>query len=136
MLTLATCEVGYAIANDMRGGSNSTSTVAFWLIAAVLAGPPLGIAGAWSTHRGLRRGVGFAVIAGVLIGEGIYGWTTVADTTDWRYWAVEMFAGVAIVLVTVTVAVRHSGHRVRDVLAAIATALVTAAVVFTFGRLA
>ena len=130
MLTLARCEVGYAIATNIRGGSNSTSTVTFWLAAAVLAGPPLGVAGAWSHGRGLRRGVGFAVIAGVLIGEGLYGWTTVADTTDWRYWAVELLVGI-VVAVWATVRCRY----LRDVLATIATAIATAAVVFGFGRL-
>lgn len=131
MLTLACCELGYAIATNIRGGSNSTSTIAFWLAAAVLAGPPLGIAGAWSTGSGLRRGVGFAVIGGVLIGEGLYGWTTVADTTDWRYWAAELLVGVVIAAVT---AARSQWP--RHALATVATAILTAAVVFSFGRLA
>ena len=49
MLTLACCEVGYVIATEIRGGSNSTATVVFWLTAALLAGPPLGVAGAWAS---------------------------------------------------------------------------------------
>jgi hypothetical protein len=130
MLTLASCELGYAIATELRGGSNSTTTVTFWLIAAALAGPPIGIAGAWSTGRGLRRGIGFAVIGGVLLGEGLYGWTTVAETTDWRYWAVESLIGIAII----SMAVKRSQWP-RHALATIAVATVTAATVIAFGRL-
>ena len=50
-LTLACCEIGYAIVTELKGGSNATSTVVFWLTAAVLAGPPLGVAAAWSAGR-------------------------------------------------------------------------------------
>lgn len=131
MATLACCEFGYAIATQIRGDSNSTSTVVFWLTASLLAGPPLGVAGAWASVRGLRRGVGFAVIGGVLMGEGLYGWTTVADTTDWRYWAIELLIGVAIAAVA---AVRSQYP--RHVLPTVAAAISTAAVVFAFGRLA
>jgi len=131
MVTLACCELGYVFGTHMRNGSTATSTVAFWLTAAVLAGPPLGVAAAWSTGHGVRRGVGFAVIAGVLIGEGIYGWTTIADTTDRRYWALELSVGLAIV---VLVAVR--GRRLAVALAMIATAAATALTVFVVARLA
>jgi hypothetical protein len=130
MLTLAGCELGYAIATSVRGGSNSTATVTFWLIAAVLAGPPIGIAGAWSTGHGLRRGIGFAVIGGVLVGEGLYGWTSIADTTDWRYWAVESLIGMIVVAVAVV-----GSQWPRHALVSVATGASTAAVVFAFGRL-
>jgi hypothetical protein len=131
MLTLACCELGYALATEIRGGTNSTSTVVFWLTAAVLAGPPIGVAGAWSTERGVRRGVGFAVIGGVLLGEGVYGWSTVADTTDWRYWMVEVVIGATIVAFA-TVRSRWPLHAT----AALGTGVLTAAVVFATGRLA
>ena len=131
MLTLACCELGYALATVVRGDSNSTTTIMFWLAAALLAGPPIGVAGAWSTQRGMHRGVGFAVIGGVVLGEGIYGWTTVADTTDWRYWAVESVIGAAVVLVA---AVRS--ERPRHGLVTVAMGVLTAAVVFAAGRIA
>jgi Family of unknown function (DUF6518) len=130
LVTLAGCEFGYALATEIRGDANATSTVVFWLTAALLAGPPLGIAGAWSTGRGLRRGVGFGVIGGVLLGEGLYGWTTVADTTDWRYWALEALVG-AIVVAVAGVRSRRPPHA----LAAVAVAALVATVVFAFGRL-
>jgi len=130
-LTLACCEIGYAIVTELKGGSNATSTVVFWLTAAVLAGPPLGVAAAWSAGTGVRRPVGFAVIAGVLIGEGIYGWTTVADTTDWRYWAVETAIGTAIAAWAVVTGRTATGRAI-----ALTAAVATAAVVFAAGRLA
>jgi hypothetical protein len=130
MLTLACCELGYALATELRGGTNATSTVVFWLTAAVLAGPPLGVAAAWSTETGLRRGVGLSVLGGVLLGEGLYGWSTVADTTDWRYWALEVAIGALVISFAVA-------RRQRSVHAAfaLATGVLTAAVVFAFGRL-
>lgn len=131
MLTLACCELGYALATVVRGDSNSTTTVLFWLTAAVVAGPPIGVAAAWSTQPGLQRGVGFAVIGGVLLGEGVYGWTTVADTTDWRYWAVESVIGATVVLVA---AVRSQWP--RHGLVTLAMGALTAAVVFAVGRTA
>ena len=130
MLTLACCELGYALATTVRGGTNSSSTVLFWLTAAALAGPPLGIAGSWSVSTGVRRGLGWSVIGGVLLGEGVYGWTTVADTTDWRYWAVETVVGSAIVVVAV---VRSAWP--RGVALTCALGCLTAGVVFAAGRL-
>ncbi len=131
MATLACCELGYAIATVVRGDSNSATTVAFWLIAAVLAGPPLGIAAAWSTREGIRHGIGFAVIGGVLIGEGTYGWTTVADTTDWRYWAVELLIGVIVVA-----AAAFHRKSTLQLLATVGTGALTAMVVFVVAKLA
>ena len=131
MLTLACCELGYALATELRGGTNATSTVAFWLTAAVFAGPPLGVAGAWSTETGLRRGVGFSVLGGVLLGEGWYGWSTIADTTDWRYWAIELVIGALVI----AFAAARSQWPLHATLT-LATGVCTAAVVFAFGRLA
>jgi hypothetical protein len=131
VVTLAFCEFGYAIATEIRGGSNATSTVVFWLTAALLAGPPLGVAAWWSTRRGVRRAVGFGVIGGVLIGEGWYGWTSIADTTEWRYWAVELFLGIVVVAASAV-----TSRRAIPAAAGIVTAAATALVVFGAGRLA
>jgi hypothetical protein len=97
-ISLAMCELGYAIATEVRGGSNATSTVVFWIVAAFLAGPPLGIAATWSRQsHPLRRGAGFGVMSGVLLGEGAYGLIQISDTTDWRYWAAEIAVSAGIV---------------------------------------
>jgi hypothetical protein len=131
MLTLACCELGYAVATELRGGTNATSTVAFWFTAAIFAGPPLGVAGAWSTETGLRPGVGLSVLGGVLLGEGLYGWSTVADTTDWRYWVIELSIGALVISFA---AARRQWP--LDAMLTLAAGIFTAAVVFAFGRLA
>jgi hypothetical protein len=107
-----------------------TSTMAFWLTAAVLAGPPLGVAGAWSSTTGLRRGVGISVLGGVLLGEGMYGWSTVADTTDWRYWVFELVIGALVVSFA---AARSQGLLHATLI--VATGVLTGAVVFACARL-
>ena len=125
-VTLAMCELGYVLATEVRGGSNATSTVAFWIAAAILAGPPLGVAALWSrASRPLRRGAGFGVISGVLIGEGVYGLTKISDSTDWRYWSAEI--AVAAVIVG-WVALRN--RSVRVIGSCIAVAGAAAVVVF------
>jgi hypothetical protein len=104
--TLAMCEAGYALATVVRGGSNSSLTVVFWLTAAVLAGPPLGVAAAWTARTArasvddrskvVRCALGWGVLAGVLIGEGVYGLARLTDTTNRWYWSVEVALGVAV----------------------------------------
>ncbi|MDO8403102.1 MAG: DUF6518 family protein [Pseudomonas sp.] len=105
VLTLACCEIGYVLATEVRGGTNATSTIVLWLTAAVLGG--------------------------VLLGEGTYGWTNVADTTDWRYWMVETVIGAVVV----AYATARNKRPLQGVLA-LGTGLATAAVVLAFGRLA
>jgi hypothetical protein len=131
VLTLASCELGYVIATEIRGGSNASSTIVFWLTASVLAGVPLGLAGSLSTMGGVRRSVGVAVIAGVLIGEGVYGWTEIADTTDWRYWAMDIVVGVAIIACTASM----SRPLVYHCVVLVTVALMTAVVVYGSARL-
>ena len=126
MFTLASCEVGYALATELRGGTNATSTVLLWLTAAALAGPPLGVAGSWAAATSPRRGVGIAVLGGVLLGEGVYGWTTIADTTEWRYWMVETVIG-ALVVAFAAVRNRRPAHAALALAAGLATAIVVLA---------
>jgi hypothetical protein len=37
------------------------------------------------------------MLDGVLVGEGFYGWSTLADTTDWRCWVTELVIGALVV---------------------------------------
>jgi hypothetical protein len=71
------------------------------------------------------------VLGGVLLGEGLYGWSTVADTTDWRYWAIELVIGALVI----SFAAARSQWPLHATLT-VATGVLTAAVVFAFGRLA
>lgn len=78
---------GYVLGAQMLGYPSSHTTTLFWGVAALLAGPPLGL-GAWwvKTRRDLRAAIGVGVVSGVLVGEGLYGLTRIADTTYPPYW--------------------------------------------------
>ena len=109
MLTLACCEIGYVLATELRGGTQRhfdrgllAHGGAPWLVhrsGSLERGPP---------RPGCVAGSGLSVLGGVLVGEGLYGRTTVADTTDWRYWIVELVIG-AIALSFPVVALRAVG---------------------------
>jgi hypothetical protein len=73
-VALAAMLLGYQVATELRGYATGTSIWLFWGVAAIVAGPALGVAAAWVRGRDPRRiAFGAAVIAGVLIGEGVYG---------------------------------------------------------------
>jgi hypothetical protein len=90
---------GYALATELRGYPIATSMFVRWGAAAVIAGPALGIGAAWlrGTDR-LRAAAGIAPIAGILLGEGLYGLTVVAATTFVGYWIAELALGVGLVV--------------------------------------
>jgi Family of unknown function (DUF6518) len=69
-----------------------------WGAAAVVAGPALGVGAAWLQGPDpLRAAAGVAPIAGILLGEGLYGLTVVAATTSVGYWTGELVLGIAVV---------------------------------------
>lgn len=137
-LTLIACELGYVAATEVRGGSNAASTVQFWLIAAVLAGPPLGAAAAWSRRAShwLPAGAGAGVIGGVLTGEGAYGLTEIADTTSPAYWTVEVVLGVAAAALGVAWVVRRPVATTPASAMCIGVAVAAALVVYGTARVA
>jgi hypothetical protein len=125
-VTLAMCEIGYVIANNVRGVPNSKSTVLFWLVAAVLAGPPLGVAAVWSRAlEPVKRGAGLGVPSGVLIGEGLYGLARLTGSTSGAYWSVEVGLGVIALAV-----VNERARSWRTGVTSTATAALTALVVY------
>jgi len=137
-LVLGACEVGYAIATSVRGRSNATSTVVFWLTAAVLAGPPLGVAGAWTRQRRwwLGASAGPAVLAGVLIGEPIYALSTIADTTTPAYWVGELLVGTAVVVIACVRIVRRDLRPALAIPVCVGSTILVATVVAITARLA
>jgi hypothetical protein len=127
---LATLLAGYAIATSVRGFPVGTSLLVFWGAASIAVGPALGVAAAWvGGDRPVRIAAGAALIAGILIGEGAYGLTVIADTTPAVYWVGEAIVGLAIAVVA---SVRRLGS-VRDrAIGAGLTALVAAAFYVTY----
>lgn len=90
---------GYVLGAEMQGFPSSTTTVLFWGAAALLAGPLLGLSAFWiKTRRDLLAATGVGAMSGVLIGEGIYGLTQVADTTYPPYWWGEIVVGLILLL--------------------------------------
>jgi hypothetical protein len=99
-VALVTMLAGYVVATRLRGFPVGTNLLLFWSAASVVVGPALGAGAAW-VRRGdaLRRTAGVAVIAGILIGEAVYGVTVIGDTTPAPYWFGEMaLAGGVVIL--------------------------------------
>ena len=91
--------VGYIVGADVRGFPSSGSLIVFWGTAAVVAGPLLGLGGWWVKNRpGPLAALGVGAISGVLVGEGVYGLTFVADTTSPPYWWGSIAAGLALLV--------------------------------------
>jgi hypothetical protein len=90
---------GYALATEFRGYPVGTSMLVRWGVAAVIAGPALGVGAAWLRGpKPLRAAAGVAPIAGILLGEGLYGLTVVAATTPVGYWIGEVAVGISLVV--------------------------------------
>jgi Family of unknown function (DUF6518) len=96
-LALVALLVGYVLGANARGVSAGSSLIVFWGAAALLAGPLVGICGFWAkSGQTLRPAIGVGLMSGILIGEGIYGLTFIADTTYAPYWWVETATGILL----------------------------------------
>lgn len=90
---------GYVLGTAIRSYPFSTTMVVFWAAAALLAGPLLGLSAYWvKTKRDLLAATGVGIVSGVLIGEGIYALTHIADTTYPPYWRGEIVVGLILLL--------------------------------------
>jgi hypothetical protein len=124
-IALGAMLAGYDLATVARGFAVSSSTIVFWGLAAVVVGPVLGVGAAWARGPEPRRvALGVAPLAGILIGEAIYGLTFVADTTDARYWIGQAIVGV--------VAIAWVGSRTRSVAATLLCAACAGAIAAAF----
>jgi len=121
---------GYALATEVRGYPVGTSMFVRWGVAAVIAGPALGVGAAWLRGPNpLRAAAGVAPIAGILLGEGVYGLTVVAATTSVGYWIGELAVGLTLVVLA---AIRlRSGAGIALMLALSAIASVVFYLVYT-----
>lgn len=95
--TLLGLLAGYVLGAGMRGDPSSDALLAFWGLSSVVAGPLLGLSAYWvKTRRDLLTAVGIGAVSGVVIGEGVYGLTQIADTTYPPYWWGQVLAGSAL----------------------------------------
>ena len=131
-VSLLGMELGYVLGSGVRGDPSSDAWVAFWSLSALVAGPLFGLAAHWvKTRRDLRAGVAIGAVSGVVIGEGIYGLTQIANTTYPPYWWGQILAGSA--LLGFVVWRRLQGVRAIAIAMAVA-ALAAVSFVFIYGQ--
>ncbi len=90
---------GYVLGAETRGYPSSTAAIGFWGAAGLLAGPLLGLSSYWvKTGRDSLAATGVGLVSGVLVGEGVYALTTIADTTYPPYWWGDILVGLVLLL--------------------------------------
>lgn len=88
---------GYLLATELRDLSMSRTFLLFWAACGAVGGPIVGLAGSWLRHHGAWRGaLAVAALAGLLLGEAVYGLTVVVATTGATYWILQTVAGLAL----------------------------------------
>jgi hypothetical protein len=86
---------GYALVAELRGFAYGGT---LWIVIGLVVGPFVGVAASWLHHDNWRAALGSGLLAGVAVGECIYGLTTIADTTGWFYWTLIGTLGTALLL--------------------------------------
>jgi hypothetical protein len=91
---------GYSLMATLRGFPVGPSMTLFWVAAAVVAGPVLGVGAAWSqgTDRP-KAAAGVAILASILVGEAVYGLSVIAGSTSPAYWTAQLVVGLGLVAV-------------------------------------
>lgn len=85
--------VGYALVSDWRGFFYDPT---FFVVVGVIVGPFVGAAAAWIRGCGVPAALASALLAGIGVGEAVYGLTVVADSTSPVYWWIIGSAGVLL----------------------------------------
>lgn len=90
--------LGYTLGSELRGLAYDPT---LWGAIGLLTGPVIGAAAAGTAStRSVPVALGSGVLAGVLVADGIYGLTVVADTTSPVYWTTVLVVGLVVVLAT------------------------------------
>jgi hypothetical protein len=91
---LLALDVGFYITAAARDVPLSAPAVAFWVLAAVVVGPIVGLAAGWVRHSGpIRTGAGAGILAGFLAGESIYALHYLSQSTSPVYWTIQLVVG-------------------------------------------
>jgi len=98
-----------------------------FVVVGVLVGPFVGIATSW-----LRAATGTALLAGIGVGEAVYGLTVVADTTSPVYWAL---VGVVALALLVAMLIRRIRGVLWVLLAVVGTGVIAGAFVVVYSSL-
>jgi hypothetical protein len=90
--------LGYTLGSELRGLAYDPT---LWGAIGLVTGPGIGAAAAGTAStRSVPVALGSGVLAGVLVADGIYGLTVVADTTSPVYWTTVLVVGLVVVLAT------------------------------------
>ncbi len=87
--------LGYSLAASLNG--LFYSPLLFGMIG-VVVGPFVGVATAWLRRTGIRAALGTALLAGIFLGEAVYGLTVIAGTTRPEYWLAIGVVGLALLV--------------------------------------
>lgn len=121
--------LGYTVAADLRGFFYDPTLFG---VVGLVVGPFVGVAAAWLWRAGVRAALGTAVLAGIGLGESVYGLTTVVETTGATYWVV---IGLASLVLLGAVLARRLHGPVPVAVAAGGTAVVATAFVLSYRAL-
>jgi hypothetical protein len=113
--------VGYAVVSTLRGFPFDPTA---WAVVGVLAGPVIGAATFALRRSPMHAAVGGGLLAGVLIGEGVYGLTAIAATTSPVFWWAAITVGVALLVAVAALRLRD----IRSTLVLASVAALTAGV--------
>jgi hypothetical protein len=86
--------LGYMVAAQVRG---FVYDPLLFSVVGVVVGPFVGAAASWLRATGVRAALGTALLAGIGLGESVYGLTIIRETTSPVYWTVIGVAGLALV---------------------------------------
>lgn len=97
-VSFACLVLGYTLGSALRGLAYDPT---LWGAIGLVTGPVIGAAAAGTAStRSVPIALGSGVLAGVLVADGIYGLTVVADTTSPVYWTTVLVVGLVVVLAT------------------------------------
>ncbi|MBB5642723.1 DUF6518 family protein [Cryobacterium roopkundense] len=117
---------GYILTSHLRGIVDSET---FFLVAAVVVGPFVGVAASWLHRKGRRAALGIGLLSGIGIGDAANGLATLVPYTGWFYWALIGVIAIALLVVVLGRQVREPLDRVLGILV---TLLVAGAFVGAF----
>jgi hypothetical protein len=121
--------LGYTAVADLRGFFYDPTLFG---VVGLVVGPFVGVAAAWLRRAGVRAALGTALLAGVGLGESVYGLTTVVETTGATYWDA---VGIAALGLLATMLARRLRGALPVSVATAGTAVVATAFVLAYRAL-
>lgn len=115
--------LGYTLASQLRG--LYYNPLLFGVIGAIV-GPFVGVAVSWLRRTQWRAALGSGLLAGIALGECLYGLVVVSGTTGWFYWALIGLAGIVLLATTLV----RRAERIAPALVGVVTALAVAGAFF------